>query len=282
MSEVKLETAGCSWSGSAGSSPADPILGNPIGGRLGGVPPNPTPSLDTIRTSRHLPSVEPHAFIRLFCTSCGKTWEHQIDCGDRTCPDCNLARKKRIFSRYEPVIKKFRRPKLVTLTTRRTVLSWTNVKRLRDWFTRLRHRKVWTAQGGLYQIELGTIDDLGMCNLHIHALVDSDYMHQGALSEAWRDITGSYIVDIQECYNSKGALNYLTLHMGKVIAGPEFSDMVNSALKNTRLVQGFGVLDCDDLDIRDPVCPYCHAIGSVITQYEPLVYDCIGLIIDKG
>lgn len=163
----------------------------------------------------------------------------------------------------------------VTLTTRRMRLSASNARRIRDWFGRLRHRNIWKALGGIYQIELGTIDDLGMCNLHIHAIVDSDFMPQSDLSDAWKEITGSYIVHIERCLSIDGALNYLAGHMGKTIAKPEFADLVNATLKNIRLVQGFGDRRDANLSIDKPVCPWCGAVGSVITQFEPLWGDCV-------
>jgi len=167
-----------------------------------------------------------------------------------------------------------KKPTFITLTTRRTVLTAGNVRRLRGWFTKLRHRKLWIALCGIYQIELGTIDDLNMCNLHIHAIVDSEYMPQNLLSAAWRDISGNFIVYVERCSSVDGALRYLTQHMGKVIADPRFAELVNGALHDTRLVQGFGDLNTEDLDMGDPVCPFCHAVGSVITAYDELWYDC--------
>jgi len=172
-------------------------------------------------------------------------------------------------------------PVFITLTTRRMVLSRGNVAKLRRWFTRLRHRAVWSGvTGGIYQIELGTIDELGMCNLHIHTIADGNYIPQAVLSGVWRKITGSYVVYIERC-DGDSALRYLTVHMGKVIATPVYRDIVNTALQNTRLIQQYGIIELPPPQegetpvIPSPVCPFCGAVGGVVTQYEPLWGDCI-------
>jgi len=238
-------------------------------------------SLDNVRISRHFEGLAPHRFITLLCTECGKTWQHEIDCGDRLCPRCNANRRKRIMDRYLPVVRQMARPKFITLTVPRRPLTERNVERLREAFTRLRHRKVWKAVGGIYQIEIGTLDDLGNCNLHIHAIIDSDWMSQKELSQAWLEITGDgYIVDIREAKGDRDLLRYMTKHLVKMPSNvPDWQhDLINEVLHDTRLVQGFGSCHRLNLPLRMPVCPFCGALGSVIVcDFEPMVSDFSGV-----
>ena len=230
-------------------------------------------SLDSIRISRHLPN---HAYVTMMCVSCGKSWKHEIDCGDRLCPRCNANRRGRIMSRYLPIVRSMSHPKFLTLTVPRRSLSEDNVKRIRECFTRLRHRKMWRATAGLYQIEVGTLDDLGMSNLHIHAIIDSEPMSQKALSDTWLEITGDgFIVDIREAKGDRALVNYMTKHLVKMPHDlPVWQhDLINGVLHNTRLVQGFGDLTHVGMTVYDVPCPFCHAVGTVIClDYEPC-YD---------
>lgn len=158
-------------------------------------------------------------------------------------------------------------PKFLTITVPRRSLTRGAVTHLRKCFEKLRHQKVWKARGGFYQIEIGTVDDLGMCNLHIHAIIDSPFMSQSALSKAWREITGdAFIVDIREAKDSRGLISYMTKHMSKMPSDvPDWQhDLINRVLHGTRLVQGFGSCARLGLSLRVPVCPFCGAVGSVV------------------
>jgi len=184
------------------------------------------------------------------------------------------------------VVRRMSAPKFLTLTLRRRALTKESVRRLRLFFTRLRHRDVWIASGGIYQIEIGTLDDLGMCNLHIHAIIDSEWMSQEALSEAWHDITGdSFVVDISAVKSDRQAIAYMskdltldrmTNHLSK--SPGELSawqhDLINYVLRGSRLVQGFGTLARLGLSLRDPVCPYCGAVASLVcVDFDPCLCD---------
>lgn len=213
-----------------------------------------------------------HNIINCICSHCGQTFIFEIDCGDRTCFHCNGKRRHRIFSRYRPVVGEYENPMFVTLTLRRFTLSRERVRYLRDCFTRLRHRSIWKAKRGIYQIEVGTIDDLNQCNLHLHAIVDSDYMSQQELVKVWKEITvRSYIVDIRRC-ETHGALRYLTTHMSRRIGESRHAALINDALRGSRLIQSFGPISLP-LGINRAVCPKCGDVQSIFSEFDALYHD---------
>lgn len=190
--------------------------------------------------------------------------------------------------RFVPLVNRMENPKFLTLTLKRRALCRSNVRFLRQCFTKLRHRKVWKATAGVYQIEIGTVDDLGQANLHIHSAIDSPYMFQAELSEAWLDITGdSFIVDIRQAKDARDIVWYMSKHMGKM---PDISDsfaadgvthldipstwkhdLINAVLKGTRLVQGFGTLAHVSMGLEGATCPKCGSTDGfvLLAPWEP-------------
>jgi hypothetical protein len=184
--------------------------------------------------------------------------------------------------RYLPVVRSMKSPKFLTLTVPRRSLARDDVTRLRNDFTRLRHRGLWKATGGVYQLEVGTLDDRGKCNMHIHAVIDSPWMSQKELSDAWRDITGGYIVDIRQAKGDRALLRYMTKHLVKFASDVPLwaHDLVNDVLHDTRLVQGFGTLSRLGLSVHDRACPCCGAVNSVIClDFEPCYQGFFGGIV---
>lgn len=187
-------------------------------------------------------------------------------------------RKNKMIERMTPEIEKMKEPHFLTLTVRSRRLSRENIRTLRRNFTKLRHRPVWISVfGGFYNIELGTLRKDGVCNMHIHVLYDGVDINQAYLSWLWYQVTGdSFIVDIRNCWNTQGALHYISKHFCKIgsFEGEESRTLINKSLKNTRMVQGFG--KHRRLPVRGPtICPECHAEGSFYTSHESLYYDII-------
>ena len=237
-----------------------------------------------------------HAFATFFCERCDYEFRAQIDCGDRLCVECNRNRRNRIMRRFVPLVKKMAAPKFLTLTLKRRALCRANVRFLRQCFTRLRHRDnrkwnkkhpgrqlrfTWLATSGVYQIEIGTVDDLGQANLHIHAVIDSPWMSQASLSKVWHEITGdSYIVDIRQAKDARDLVHYMSKHLGKM-PNEQYSnlsytstwkhDLINDVLKGTRLVQGFGTLAHVSMSLEGATCPKCGSAEgfTLLAPWEP-------------
>jgi len=224
------------------------------------------------RTSRHFLAtgiyLENHKETTCLCSKCGDVNTIYLECGDRTCWRCQERRRKRIYKRYHSVVVNMENPIFLTLTLTRRALSAYLVSYLRKCFTKLRHRQVWKARGGIYQIEIGTIKE-GTANIHIHAIIDSSWMDKSGLREAWHKITkDSYVIDIERCFNSRGALIYLTKHMGKRIGNIVDADLINDVLHGTRLVQGFGDLHYMSLGLRTSICSKCGGINTLYMDFE--------------
>lgn len=191
--------------------------------------------------------------------------------------------------RFVPLVKKMAAPKFLTLTLKRRALCCSNVRFLRDCFTRLRHRNnlkwnklhpgrtprfTWLATSGVYQIEIGTVDELGQANLHIHAIIDSPYMGFCKLSNVWREITGdSFIIDIRDCPSARDAVRYMSKHMAKMPRDvpPWQHTLINDVLKGTRLVQGFGTLAHVSMSLEGATCPKCGSTDgfTLLAPWEP-------------
>lgn len=152
------------------------------------------------------------------------------------------------------------------------------VTKLRTYFRRLRHHKVWDSSArGIYCIEVGEIDDLGCSTLHIHAFIDSGFMEQKKLSRTWKVVTGgSYIVDIRAVNrtagDSRSVMEYVTKYLAKIPHGvPEWkARLYNDTFHGTRLIQVFGFPHGGyQLDVRQPVCPYCGSVDVYCLDFEP-------------
>jgi len=214
------------------------------------------------------------------CAFCGYVWKHEADCGDRTCFRCNSQRIKRILARYIPLLEGMSQPKLLTLTLRNQRLTRGFVRQLRQYFNTLRRRVIWRASGRFYCIEFDHIDELGLCNLHIHAIIDSPFIGQRALSLVWKEITrGSKIVDIRTIYRTAKshheAVKYLTKYLAQLPSDlPEWQrNLVNDAYHDVRLIQTFGTLSGKNLNIRDAICPRCGKSSVICLDFEPLRED---------
>ena len=249
---------------------------------------------------------ENHQFRTVICRNCGHTHTFQIECNDRTCPECQERRRYRIIDRFKPIVSIMQHPYFITLTFVRKNLTQHAVKKIRNDFTKLRHRKFWRATGGIYQIEVGNLDNWGQCNLHIHIIADfpkwektfdifgslsNTTKRRTALSKNWYEITGdSFIVDVKRIHSAKHIIKqYLTKHMAKRIGAKKHADMINRALRGSRLVQGFGTLTHCSMRYFLVECPNCHAKDSYATpmdgagpQYPPQPRPTASLMLDNN
>lgn len=55
---------------------------------------------------------------------------------------------------------------------------------------------------------------------HLHIIADVPYIHHTALSAAWKELTGSFIVDIRKVERRKGIAGYLTAYLTKALDVP--------------------------------------------------------------
>gem|GEM_PF-5883342 len=207
----------------------------------------------------------------VLCSECGDVLSFQKSCSDKFCDICNERRRKRLMRDYQKEIEKMEHPKFLTLTLKSQELSRDLLRRIRLAFTRMTHRKKWLAKGGFYVIELGSLKDNGLWNIHIHAVMDSEYMPQGWISKVWLESTGdSMVVDIRQVRSYRYAIWYLTKYVGKPIemnremTEPE-RNYVNAVLKGSRLIQRFGNCIHVRIEKHKTICRKCGAINSYIS-----------------
>lgn len=231
----------------------------------------------TIKTLANLPKKCSDKVVCLVCSHCGYLYYANIGCGHRSCPFCNRKWAFKLVTRYSPAVALMQSPKLVTLTLR------TTPKRLRAEVIRI--RKAWrnlirrkpfdvSFRGGIYRIECKNIGN--GWNIHLHCLVDSVYVSQKQISDAWRSITGdSFIVDIRKVNNIFG-VRYVLKDMSKVdrLISPEYRAEYDKAMKGLHLVDTFGSLYGSKVPVLHYACPDCSSYAWV-SAYDSLFEDAL-------
>lgn len=230
-------------------------------------------SLDNIETTVHTEA--PHAFITLFCQDCGHTQRFEVRCNDRLCPICRARDYRRIMARFHEAMTsgtlRMKSPKLLTLTVissedlaqqiRDLRSAWTHIRR-QGWFKR-------AVAGGLYTIEI-TYGEAGW-HAHIHALMDSVFVPQAQISEAWERLTGAPVVDIRPAWNLGLGLRYILKYMLKPPSlNKGLAERYRAVLKGARLVHGFGKYYDFANKLKYKGCRECEECGSkevIILEY---------------
>lgn len=223
------------------------------------------------------------------CKACNANWYVLDKCKLRVCPICS----KRVFIERARYIKacchKAKYPKLITLTQPTiTEDPREGIRNLQRWFAELRKDDTWkSVKGGAYTIEVLPKDS--HWHIHMHVLVDADFIPYQKLWSAWRRISGNEVpqTDIRAADSAK-AVEYISKYTAKSVNAylGELS-IVDwyLAVKGFRLFVTFGSFynaKIEDLDpayqpfIPEHVCPCCKAKsttflardGPVIFGYE--------------
>jgi len=203
----------------------------------------------------------------LECESCGHQHIVQYNCRLRFCSRCASAKMNTLTEKYLPYLKTLEADRLrfVTLTIKNCDDLKKGVDRIRDCFTKLRHRKYYKSKlkGGLYSLQAEP-DDGGKWNVHLHCIFYGGFLPQSRLSDDWLSITGdSFIVDIRRPGRPSDALRYVLRYVAKGIepdddqwTGDSLVEFV-LALSDVRLVQAFGCF-LGHVAKREPfACPEC-------------------------
>jgi predicted RNA-binding Zn-ribbon protein involved in translation (DUF1610 family) len=204
-----------------------------------------------------------HQFRTVYCASCGHEIRFPIKCRERFCPTCAPYRSSRARKRIKWVLSQVQtrgetRLRLVTLTIRSQKDVATMCTRLLRSFRTLRNRRAWKkhCSGGIYVIEI-TKSPEGW-HAHIHAIVVGTYFPQREISQQWRSITGSPVVDIR-LIRSQKAVNYVCKYVTTPSVTPEYVQSVSQALAHLRLWSTFGILHSINTKYVVPEyhCPSC-------------------------
>lgn len=176
------------------------------------------------------------------CLMCGMKVRHIWRCGDRLCPYCAKARSARSYAKYKPLCE---RPnlKMVGLTLKNVWhVDRAYYREVRHCLTKLRHRQPFCDSwwGGLYSIET-TWSLSGGYHVHVHMLVEGEYVPQSVISAAWLAITGdSPIVYIQKADHPHQAFKYIVKPDLVLFSRPHRLAEVIMATRRSKLVQPFG------------------------------------------
>ena len=138
-------------------------------------------------------------------------------CRCRACPRCDRARRKRLQRQFDERLKRMKKPKFLTLTLlQNDAPLHEQVHRIKEAFRRMRACAVWKqmVKGGFWVLEIKRNAENTHWNVHLHSLLDSNYLPQDWLSKTWKRFTGdSYVVDIRRATPNK--TRYMTKYVTK-------------------------------------------------------------------
>lgn len=125
------------------------------------------------------------------CTGCGHVQKFPNRCDLFYCPECQPRLSQDRKKAVEWWTREIGQPKHMVLTVKNVSdLTSGHVQQFRKWFNNLRRSKFarnW--RGGFYSIEV-TNEGKGW-HLHLHALIDANWIDEFQLSEHWQRLTNS-------------------------------------------------------------------------------------------
>ena len=169
-------------------------------------------------------------------------------CRDRFCQPCARARAGLVTRNLLAALPRSKL-RFVTLTLKHQIRTLPDtIDHLYRSFRRLRHRPLWKSRvrGGVAFCEIKWSPTSAAWNVHLHILIDSDFIVSGALSTEWHGVTGdSYIVDIRLVKSLHSAATYIVKYASKGLATkdlPTLELLVSAmeALRGRRLCLPFG------------------------------------------
>lgn len=124
------------------------------------------------------------------CNDCSRSRRFPNRCDLSFCPECQprlASERKKAVEWWTKLIKQ---PKHMVLTLKNTRnITTGHLSELKRWFSRLRRRRFARGwRGGFWSIEV-TNEGSGW-HLHMHILVDADWIDGGELARQWADVTG--------------------------------------------------------------------------------------------
>lgn len=224
-------------------------------------------------------------YCTITCCGCGTEIIVPVYCGNRFCPECNVARQVKIRQKLDLFCSSREITKGVTfkfLTL--TIKSQPDLKPMVDLllksFRKLRQRKLWKNKvfGGAFVIEM-TLSD-GSWHPHIHAVIEGHYIPYKKLLEDWTAITGDTGVFIQ-MIPVLAITRYLTKYITKTSLDEAAQIEASEALKGKRLFQPFGSWHSGfgNLDLPKTLCRKCGQYSwefgtwSQIVASSTICYD---------
>jgi len=195
----------------------------------------------------------------LYCEKCDKYYILPIPCHQRTCSFCAAKRENKLLFSYTDACKTMQNPKLITLTAPWFKNPRVGKKIMTSAFRRLRQRKPfkYLFKKGIYGFHFLPRPG-GKWYVHIHALIDSKYIPQKILSNAWaKCLPGAKVVDIRKAWSPKGGLKYILGYITATKHLEGFENYFNSEMKGTQLVSTTGDMHVTPMQQGMFICPCC-------------------------
>ncbi len=140
-------------------------------------------------------------------------------CRDRLCQICQRYRRIQTTERVLAMVRSMTSPKLLTLTLADDGAPLSDrLDRLVASYRRLRQRTIWSAnvEGAAAVMEITRGQSNRHWHVHLHVLIDAEYIPQHVLSAEWFAATGdSPIVDIRAVHSGEQAAKYLAKYAAK-------------------------------------------------------------------
>lgn len=204
-----------------------------------------------------------HTYRHLFCQSCGFKKAVPVSCGNRFCPTCSAARRRRTLKRLRAIIQKVRpkRPystKHLTLTVTNTRDASAGAKYIVGAFRKLRQRAFWRGHvlGGAYALDI--TGRPGNWHVHMHCIIEAKFTPWRKLLTEWKRVAKASGVYIQEVPVDH-VLSHLTSYVTKNHLPESHQIIISDALKDYRLFQTFGTWHSIKVFVShgDFNCPSC-------------------------
>ncbi len=205
------------------------------------------------------------------CEKCGNVIKSYITCKKRTCSHCARIRSAKLVKVYTPIVEAFEWPAFMTLT-----LPWVKSGEVKKWkgklvraFAKMRTWKRLGIQRGIYAIEILKKDG-DFWYLHLHAVVDSKWIDQRELSEAWLKASEvGRIVHIRRIFKAEKACIEILKYQTKMWELTQDEKIfVDDVFRHSRFVGSFGITR-PKIESHPQTCTIC---GGKMLLFEDDAY----------
>ena len=220
-----------------------------------------------------------HEFLRVECVNCGSFHDVPVYCGDRFCSVCGSVRRTRVRNRLDFLISNVQCPptynfKHLTLTIKNQQNLSLMALNIVNSFRKLRQTSSWKSRvrGGAFVIEI--TGEPSNWHVHLHIVIESKYYKWDKLLALWMKFSSGRGVWINNLPKSR-IIGYLTKYISKSSVPIKHRDIINKALKCTRLFQPFGTwFSINRTYVKPkPICKRCSGTSFYIVGEYSDFYD---------
>jgi len=105
--------------------------------------------------------------------------------------------------------------------------------------------------------------------IHVHMVVDANFIPVKLLSKHWKEITKySFVIDIRAIWYRRGALSYVLKYLCKTpVMDAWQEDVYLEATNNLKIIQSFGSMYNAKIQRTEYRCPFCKSESIVIIEF---------------